>query len=30
MDWDGKKYLMKVKSYNIFKTISVADSKYHF
>ena len=29
-DWDGKKYLVKVKSYNIFKTISVADTKYHY
>ena len=29
-DWDGKKYLVKVKSYNIFKTISAADTKYHY
>ena len=29
-DWDGKKYLMKVKSYNIFKTISAVDTKYHY
>ena len=30
IDWDGKKYLVKVKSYNIFKTISAADTKYHY
>ena len=29
-DWDGKKYLVKIKSYNILKTISVADTKYHY
>ena len=29
-DQDGKKYLVKVKSYNIFKTISAADTKYHY
>ena len=29
-DWDGKKYLVKVKSYNIFKRISAADTKYHY
>ena len=29
-DWDGKKYLVKVKSYNIFKTISAVDTKYHY
>ena len=30
IDWDGRKYLVKVKSYNIFKTISAADTKYHY
>ena len=30
IDWDGKKYLVKVKSYNIFKTISAASTKYHY
>ena len=29
-DWDGKKYLVKVKSYDIFKTISAADTEYHY
>ena len=27
---DGKKYLVKAKSYNIFKTISAVDTKYHY
>ena len=30
IDWDDKKYLVKVKCYNIFKTISATDTKYHY
>ena len=29
-NWDGKNNLVKIKSYSIFKTISAADTKYHF
>ena len=30
IDWNGKKYLVKIKSYNIFKTITAANTKYHY